>query len=429
MRWLQMLLKTSLLELMLFFPIVLFLYVQLPLGTLTLTETAGLLLAAYMAGCIVNTLLKFKHPFPKTLLGVLLSVGFFLPAFGVTYASIGMMLLALIAVYRGSRLPVTHAAFRLNTQEYILGVFIYFVVSVLHAIHPFFQGYEWIYSAAGMLTLVMTLYLTNRSMVSRETLSGSERPVVEPSVRRNNRIFVGAVIAVVVLIALTYQLQAVFGAALHAVSSWLTALFSGTDAQPQQVLPDQPVQPPHPPLPLGEAKTMAPWVNYLLFGVVSLIAAAGLWLLLLNVGKFSEWLREMRQRFLGLFNREKGSFASGYVDQIERIQKAGNAPRKWRGRAGGERLRWKDLQDNESRVRYLYRRWLGQAVKKGFAHQAHLTPQEIAVQLGQRSLDGSISRSSADALLASYQGVRYGGERPSDEQLQKLADEVGQKKR
>ncbi|NBD23426.1 DUF4129 domain-containing protein [Paenibacillus glycinis] len=416
----------SLLELMLFFPVMLGAFVLKPPGSAPLVLVALLLLVAYWIGYGINALFKFRHPFPKILLALLVAAAAGIPVLGLAPGSIIATALVLCAAYRGSRLPGMPLAVRLTTQDYIVGVFLYFVGSIVQSFNDTFDEYRLLYLFAGLATLFAALYLTNRGMVSRETLSGAEKPMVEPSVRRNNRLFVGVAIGVTVLIALSYQLQALLGEAGNRLKAWLSKLFSGSGDQPPPQTQD--VQPPPDFLPPdGKTKTLPAWVDYIMYGIVIAIALVLLYLILRRVNRLPGWLNGLRLRFLKLFDRDKGDLARGYVDEVERINKSERSFRKMFGRNKEERLKWKDLTDNESRIRYLYRRWIGNAVKKGFAHRPHMTPREIQRELmGNGQAREALPSAAAEALVEHYQRVRYGGGKLSDEELRAVAAQLGQ---
>lgn len=419
----------SLLELMLFFPIVLGAFVLKPPGSAPLVLVALLLLVVYWIGHGINALLKFRHPFPKFLLALLVAAAAGIPLLGLAPGSIIATALAVFAVYRGSRLPGMPLAVRLTTQDYIVGVFLYFVGSIVQSFNDAFDAYRLLYLFMGLATLFAALYLTNRGMVSRETLSGAEKPMVEPSVRRNNRLFVGVAIAFTVLIALSYQLQALLGEAGSRLKAWLSQLFSGSGGQQEPPQPQDVQPPPDFPPPDGKTKTLPAWVDYIMYGIVIAIALVLLYLLLRRVNRLPGWLNGLRQRFLKLFDRDKGGLARGYVDEVERINKSERSLRKRFGRNKEERLKWRDLTDNESRIRYLYRRWIGNAVKKGFAHRAHMTPREIQRGLlGNEQARDALPPAAAETLVEQYQRVRYGGGKLSDEELRSIAAQLGQPK-
>ncbi|MBM7563309.1 DUF4129 domain-containing protein [Paenibacillus sacheonensis] len=415
----------SLLELMLFFPIVLGAYVLKPPGTTELALVCLLLLAVYWIGYGLNAWFKFVHPFPKILLSLILAAACGIPLLGVTAGSIVLMAIAVFFVYRGSKLPGLPLGARLTSQDFIVGVFLYFVGSLVDAVNGTFDGYRALYLLAGMAALFISLYLTNRNMVGRETLSGAASPTVEPSVRRNNRIFVGIAIGVAVLISLAFQQQHLIGQAWHAFADWLTGLFSGGGGQ-QEPPPAQDMTPPTSMLPPAEeSKKLPAWANYIMYGIVALFALVILFLIGRRLNRLPGWLDELRRKFAGLFQRDHAATARGYVDEVERIKKTERSLRQRFGRSKEDRLKWKDLTDNETRIRYLYRRWVGNAVKKGFPHQPHLTPREIQAELSAKGLE-TVPGAASDALLQQYQQVRYAGGKLSDEQVQALAVKLGQ---
>lgn len=419
------LLLASVLELLLYFPVTLACYAIAPPGPISLAVDLLLLLAFYWIGYGINVRLKFKHPFPKVIISLLIAgVGGFL-LFGISGGSVAMILLGTTAVYRGGRLTGMPLSVRLLPQDYIVGVVFYFAGAIMDSFNHAYDGYKPLYLAAGIVTLFAALFLTNRNMVGRETLSGAERPAVEPSVRRNNRIFVGVAMGITVLIALAFQLQKLLSEAWHAIGSWLMGLFKYHGKHrdiPDQTAQQQPFTPQ-----FDKSGSHPAWLDYIMYVLAAIIVLVLLYFIARRLLLLPGWLKGLPKRFLQLFQRDRSQAARGYVDEIERIKKSENPFRRLFSRSKEERLKWKDLNDNESRLRYLYRRWIGNAVKKGFAHQPHLTPREIRRKLDDERV-GQVPLDVSEALIEHYQQVRYGGGTLSDEQLQALAAKLGQAK-
>lgn len=418
-----LLLITAIVELLLHLPLVLIVYIYRPSFGVSLPELLLLLFGAYLFGCGVNALIRFVRAFPRLLIAAVIGGVGGIVVYGINFEGIYTAVLLAAAAFRGGRYAITPALLRLIPRDYVLGLMYYFFGSVIFSFKTEFDAYRTLMLLCGLFTLVVTLFQTNKSNVNRETLSGAVKPLVEPTVRRHNRIFVGLTAVVSVLIVLSYQLQAIFGAIGDSIVEMFRHLpKGGKEAPPPAANQDAAQLPPE--LMAKPSKTMPHWVDIVLYVIVGLVVCFLLYLLLRQLKHLPSWLRTLQSKLKDLFSRDKGSSTKGYVDQVERIRKSRKLNELFRGRPKEPRVRWKDLKDNESRIRYLYRRWIGSSVRKGYTFRPHLTPLEVAAEL--QSMGGEkVDSVSISELVHAYQQVRYGGGKISDEQLGRLADVMG----
>ncbi|REE80111.1 uncharacterized protein DUF4129 [Paenibacillus taihuensis] len=413
---------TALIELLLHLPLVLIVYIYRPNFGVSLAEMLLLLLGTYIIGWGVNSLIRFVRAFPRMLVAAVIGGVAGILLYGVHFDGIYSAVLLAAAAFRGGRYVITPALLRLIPRDFVLGLMYYFFCSVVFSFKPEFDTYRTLMLICGLFTLVVTLFQTNKSNVNRETLSGAVKPLVEPTVRRHNRIFVGITAVISVLIVLSYQLQAIFGALGHSIAEMFRNLpKGGNESAPQTGGQEAPAIPPE--LMNKPAKTMPHWVDIALYVIVGIVVCFLLWLVMRQLKHLPEWLRNLQLKLKDLFSRDKGSSSKGYVDQVERIHKSRKLSELWRGRSKEPRVRWKDLKDNESRVRYLYRRWIGSGVRKGYTFRPHLTPIEVAAEIQSQGLINADASASSE-LVQAYQQVRYGSGRISDEQVGRLADSM-----
>jgi len=220
--------------------------------------------------------------------------------------------------------------------------------------------------------------------------------------------------AVTVLIVLSYQLQAMASALWEQVRGWLSKLLSSSPEQIQPPANEGP--PPQPPqLPQDGGSRLPDWVDWLLQGVAIAIVFAVAWLLLRRLKRLPQWLRQLQSKIALMFGRQKEPQVKGYVDEVESIRKPSLIDRFRRGTGTGGQARWKDLRDNESRLRYLYRWRIGRSVKAGYEFKPHFTPEETGEELRAFGED-PVSKS----FVERYNEVRYGGKKISDKELRQL---------
>ena len=200
-------------------------------------------------------------------------------------------------------------------------MFLYFVGSHRQSFNDAFDAYRLLYLFMGLATLFAALYLTNRGMVSRETLSGAEKPMVEPSVRRNNRLFVGVAIGVYRADRVVLSAAGAAGRGGEQVRSLAVRLFSGSGGQQEPPPAAGRSAAARFPPPDGKTKTLPAWVDYIMYGIVIAIRPGAAVSAVAARQPAAGLAERLRQRFLKLFDRDKGGSARGYVDEVERINK------------------------------------------------------------------------------------------------------------
>ncbi|GGD63386.1 DUF4129 domain-containing protein [Paenibacillus nasutitermitis] len=372
----------------------------------------------YPLGLMIIKLLKFKHPVMITLIGFAAGIGLSALLLGVTKAGAVSALTLSLGMTRGGLMAVSMQYFRLHARHYVIGIAVYFIVSLIFGRMPAFEPYQSALIGFGLVALLLTLFSANSGYVNDESLSGNGRPAVEPTVRKQNRLLVSIMAVITVAIVFTYQIQAALGALWNTFKEWLKQLFSRGDTQnvPQQEM-EPPAVPPQ--LPDGDGKSMPPWVDYILYGVAALVGLVLLYLVLRQLRHVPAWLKRLQEKLMKLFGREQTLAAQGYVDEVSSLPKTGRLGGLFRSRTKEPRVRYKDLQDNESRLRYLYRQRLGRQVKAGYDFKPFLTPLETDTELQGRGEE----RSAAD-LAQPYSNVRYGNKKISDQELERIAEAV-----
>ncbi|QYR19057.1 DUF4129 domain-containing protein [Paenibacillus sp. sptzw28] len=410
-------LRRGFIELILFVPIAwVFQAFMLPPGTEWLW--IALLPIGYPAGFMINRLFSFRHSFMILLISAVIAFCYSLLLFGATKEGALSLIAASLTLYRGGKMAVTPWHNRLLPRHYTAGLLVYFGVSVVCSLAEPFKPFKPLMIGLGLVALFLTLFAANRDNVNNESLSNDDKPMIEPTVRKHNLYLVSTVAVITLLIVFSYQLQAALGALWHTFSSilnkWLSSGGEKAAVPPPQTEP--PAQPPG--LPSGEGKSMPLWLDILLYGIAIAVLGAVLWLVLRQLRHLPEWLRQLREKLAQLFGREKGEQNQGYVDVVESIRKPGLLGGLRLSRTKEPRSRWKDLQDNESRIRYLYRQWLARRVKAGYAFKPHLTPIETGADAGTQASDSP----SAETLIHQYNSVRYGKKKITDETIRRFLE-------
>ena len=417
----------GIIELLLIFPVLFIIYLKFP-DSAALWQWLALLWAGYPVGLLLNLVFKFRHSFPLLLYAFIFGGGFSWLVKGISAEALLSAILLTFCLFRGEQMAVTTLTNRLQARHYTFGLFAYFLVSLFLSLKPGYGSpYMPYFTVAGLIVLVLTLFQLNRGNVNQESLSGNDKPIVEPAVRQHNRFYVTIILVITVIIVFTYQIQAILGSLFKTFRSWLAQLLKGGDSGTSPPQTPQNAKPPDIQLPNEAAKTLPHWVDYLLYGICGIILAALLWLLLRKLRHLPSWLNVLREKLAGMFLRDKISLATGYIDEEKSIRQPGRFGGLWRSSSKEPRLRWKDLHDNESRIRYLYRQWIGRSVRSGYAFKPHLTPSETGAELSLQLKKHE--NTAGDDLVKDYNRVRYGGKAVSDEQLRHLLEQQEKKGR
>jgi len=377
----------------------------------------------YPIGYMINKRLSFRHSFPVMLMAVLIAAGAGFLLYGLTPTGGFTAATLAFGLYRGGRLPGILVPLRLQARVYVSGVAFYFLVSLIFLRMEQFSGDSPVLLVGGALTLVLTLFTTNRHMVGEETLSQRGEATVEASVKRYNGLLVAIILVLTVLLGFTYQIQQLLQALGSAIAKILSRLFSGSNTEePPSEPPAMEAQPPMMP----EPSEPSPIWNILTTVLMIVLALGALWLLYKLLKYVPGWIRRLQERLAQLFGRERHNHTGGYVDEVVSLQEPSRLAQWLRSRGGLQRPKWNSLQSNEERVRYLYRNWLSQGVQKGYGYKPHLTPAETATEMETiMSQDEAVTRS----LIGQYNEVRYGKLTIADEEVEKLRGTLQSKKK
>jgi hypothetical protein len=325
-----------------------------------------------------------------------------------------------------------------DLKLYWLGIAGYFFAGFIFANVPALAGFLPALSAAGCLCVAVALFLTNLVTLRGASFAADGSRGVPSALRRHNRIYVGAIIAGVVLLtaAIGNLLGATLLAALRAALRWLL-----TRPQPDpEPLPPPETAPMQPMLPTGstEPSLLSKILDILVYTVFALALAAAavyllVWLYRNGGGIWKRWIDRLLS-FL-LRSSKQTEEGAGYVDEetgvfnweaVKLSVRDSLFGRFLRGR--GEE-RWEDIGDNRERVRFLYRRWLRSLIASGYRGRASLTPAETAADVerwekekAEESGRGKPVKSgnAGPLLIGLYNQARYSNEGIADDEVEKL---------
>ncbi|MCZ8513491.1 DUF4129 domain-containing protein [Paenibacillus filicis] len=392
----------------------------------------GTLPLMYAAGCAYQLILKpartiTLHP------GLVLIAG--LQAyllFGGELRWYWMILIGWLLAYRGSRMAWVpwHKDFPGGLG--VIGLLLYFTVSVVMRFVPSLALYSPELSLLGSAALAAALLIVNQSHLKQETYSASQNPSVPQAVLWHNRALMLLLLGIVMAVALFRQLQEAAAWLKNLLLAQIAAWLSRPSPQPEPLpQPSVPKGPPPGLEPAGPPSALWVWLEKAFMAVtVILLAAAALYTAYLLLKRLPGWLRKLcawLASWLRFEHLQDGG--GGYKDETESLM-------DWSALRLGlkDRLRglflprtaepgWNDLADNAERVRYLYSDWLRRAIRAGYRFQPQLTPRETAGDV--RSRTPSRAPEETERLVSAYESVRYGGQAVSDAEVERLKTKQG----
>ncbi|GAA4877370.1 hypothetical protein GCM10023310_66610 [Paenibacillus vulneris] len=375
----------------------------------------------YGAGYMLNHLLSMRRAYLQLIASVCLAAMYSYGLFGSSYVAIVSLLVSFITVYRGIRLVWIPWDIYFPVNFYVFGLILYFISSVVLHFVESFEPYMPYLLWGGLVSLIITLFAANESNMKQETLSGDKEPVIAAEMMWQNRLLVMLILAVILLVVLFRQLGEAVMWLLYQSLHWLQALFSGSAEQP---VPETPKAPPKVPMNLSGSEEPALWLVWLqkimYFVVGGLVVLGCLLAVYLVLRRVPRLFRLLLSWLAGKLHSEgKRTSKIGYEDDVESLMDWEALNDKllsgWKRMfAGSGREKWEDLQDNKQRIRYLYRNWLRQSMRRGYLFKSFLTPRETGSEVEQWS---GKEISSADALLNLYEQARYGDKPVTDEEL------------
>lgn len=403
-------------EIILFLPVLILLYVNIPF-TPSFAAWMALLGVFYLVGAYFAQWLQYTYLILYIGFSLVSSIGAVWLLWGLHFAEFVTIALCNFAFYRGCSLALNRWKDSLPMTAWWISLAIYFLTSIFFSRYVQYDAYMILFAIAGFTSLIATLWRTN-VLILREVNLGDKQPTrIATSVLRHNRIAIFAMVALIVMITFLNVIQnTVLKLAQH-MKDWLVK-WLGSGSSNQRV--DDPIFE----TPMTFPETVPGTETSLIMLIVQFVgyvltAIALVFLLVFFVRKLVRLSGEGWRKLLSIL-RQKGflkkdaftSTTTGYVDEEQKLLKLTDVGKLYRDRFGqwlAERLKrepkWDDLSDNKARIRFLYRHWLLRKVAAGVAIDEALTPREVGEQLAEMGDDRR-------ELVAMYDAARYGGDSP-----------------
>ncbi|NRF90894.1 DUF4129 domain-containing protein [Paenibacillus frigoriresistens] len=420
----------GLLELIIFFPIIVL--IQVYLSETLLWMTCFQFLLCYVLGCFFGRMKWLTRTFYELMLcaGAGLTIAYLLQGnnnwHSWTCAAIGLLL-----VYRGIRCTKDGWLSLFPASIFVTAGLVYFIGVPIMGRLFLFQPYIGWMNGFGFCSLVIFLLAANHAQLLNATLAGNERAAassLSDSVKRSSRIWLITLIACIAAVAYFQQLQQGIGSFLRASIAWLLRLLLSEPSsdQPPEPIPSAQPLPLPPPAPKGEPSWFDMLLHYaqVIIGyliVIALILSA----IYLIIAKLAPVLVSLIRRLMNRsFSSKKGEGAEGFTDEKENLLAWKELPRIWwqqtmkswsRGKTNEPR--WSHLLNNRERIRFLYRVLIQQAAEGGYTYNKTHTPNETERELSNQY---QLSSQAVHAITSSYNQARYTDDDVSDSELNRV---------
>jgi hypothetical protein len=424
----------SILELLLVLPLwILFQVYVLPkqiepmwLNAMPLVSLGGILLRRQ---CSV----RWKQLLAAFILGVTIGI---LSSGSLSIESLPLGIAGFICAYLG----LTADSRDQTSRKYWIGIVIYFVATIIFRRIPDLESNVTLLTWCGSLCLLLTLLISNSSYLQYSTLS-QEGKALPKGLQRNNRIYVIGIgiVAAVLAAGVGKAIGTLLWNMVRSFFGWISKLFSGS-SEPQPLPVEQPQASPEFPF-VGDQKPglLAAILDVALYvaGAVLLGVAAYYtlrWLYRNAGGK----LKRVLDTLLTMLRREHTpKDNTSYLDEEKSVftweQTLQGLRNFWSTRVTprNRKDRWEQMNTEQERVRWLYRRWLHLKSDHGYEVKSYLTPKETeddifkwnALNKHKRKGD-EIAVNTSNSLIDLYEKARYGEENPSANDVVALKDEL-----
>ncbi|PWW00765.1 uncharacterized protein DUF4129 [Paenibacillus cellulosilyticus] len=367
----------------------------------------------HVAGDAISRLLsKWRRWITETLIVMIVLTSVY-SVFGMTNAGAVTVLAYGFFMIQGTIRPSNGQLFDVHQAYYAISFFMYLIITFWYRNNTEHEGYVWLMNIAGILTLVLCLFVFNHINMNKESYSDSSSGApVSRSIVRQNRLLVSIVAILVFLVASISWIGEMLNRVFGSLYEWLRRLLATSPddnqpiEQPEQNMPDNLMS--EPPADHGWFMQLLEKIFMFIGGALAVVLV--LWLgykLLRKLPIIAKLIEQWMQR---LSRKERlAASDAGYEDEIEQVEHERGASRlrKWsssllRGRTEDM---WDKLPDNAARIRDLYRNALLRRERHGYAPKPQLTPRETAVDLQHKK-----SLAAAELpkpLVELYERARY----------------------
>ncbi len=300
-------------------------------------------------------------------------------------------------------------------------VFSYFVGLVIHMVALFvISQSEVLKPFLAMAIVVSIVYciiglpLANRRFLINETQAKNSLSIVPGTVLRGNKIVVVIALVGIIILSFWNTLMEAFLYILESIAwvineifNFFNSLFPPTEGNDGaggggMELP-----------PVGEQnKAVVTLLDILALLFFVLILFLVIRYFIKNYKRIYKALYDLLSNYFTRIQKW-GSTEHGYFDQEESLLKTETPKRKsFIKKLFKREPKWRDMQDNNSRIRFIYSKFVIDYIKKGFSFKLAYTPSEVVEQT--QNYDKH-EENDHTVLGETYNEVRYGNKNVDDE--------------
>ncbi|HEU5140284.1 MAG TPA: hypothetical protein VFT51_09930 [Bacillales bacterium] len=310
---------------------------------------------------------------------------------------------------------------------FIVGFILYLIVPIILRYADRGPDYHWFFTVFGVFSLIIFFFHISGELLKAAPKHINGRTRLPRSVLVNNRIGIAVFLVFIVglgFVGIIRQGLSWVGDQFRILLAALISFLSRGKEPKPPVPPQTPGQTSKPKLPPAEDPAAWAVLTEQILRYVLVIVASVLVLVLLYyfVRRWAPFLVKKLLMFLNSMGmtREKAEVGVGYSDEKERLKSLTDMLGSLQDqlpRFKQRKVKWVDLQNNRERVRFLYRKAMENAIRKGYHFQRNLTPLETEKDLSSRD-SGKNLLIQADTEL--YNKARYGNKEISDADLDKV---------
>lgn len=423
------------------FPITLSLYLY-ALTSLPFAFFGALLVSAYLIGAVTRKLLIQRNRMVSLLLIILISLGFAILS-KIFFTELNI----LSVVFYGLLISVSGCRGVFVAERPLISSFakiycysslgLYFSFYYLYGKIIATRNFQHYLLIGGLITIPTIFLLTNSELINEASREELKDSTSLPVVRKNNRILIAITIVISLVVAGFQTIKDTFLYVVKAIVSFIIYVIKKLMELRQTTGGGQggPSEEGAPALPPAEARPPSPFWDAVvqIIGTIFLIA-----LLLFAIYFFTKQLIKLWRFIIAQIKklmesgRWSGVTSDEYDDERESLldwqsirQNYADSLRNWWEGIRSSEPKWSQLTDNRQRVRFLYRQLIFQAIDSGFRFSSYRTPRETIHELV--NLD-RLDQDTAVLMEELYGEARYGEELIKDAQVDKLRNDISNKK-
>lgn len=416
-------------ELLLFFPLVWMLF--LIFISMPFMEWLALLAGFYSLGYMASAWFRLNAWYSLVLSALGCSLVIVFGGLGLNYNGVVSGLVGIYLFFRGTFIAKRSWSIVFPIPYYWIGLFLYFVESVVLRFNSGTQQYVPLLFWLGLISVAITLLMTSQERIIQESLPEKNgRHLVTPAQLWQARVLSLGVLLLIGFFATIQQLgeglqwlNYWFWNSASAILHWLNKLMTTTNTE----APIQPAE--QPPMMLPEANNPSLfmiWLEKILY-VLLVVFLFALLLLLTYVlyKKVFRYIVILFRWFAGRLSVNRTEKSSGYEDESirlvtlrELIGSYGIKVSHWLDQLRMREVKWGDLTSNAERIRYLYRLFVMKSLTHSLKVDTHLTAQEIILSIRQGKPELS---HTSEKLSQLYNQARYSEHPIEDEDVKALS--------